>query len=52
MVRRNGRWRAYDIVVAGISAVLLYRAQFQARLLEATPADLISELRRRIEDQG
>ncbi len=52
MVRREGRWRAYDLVVAGISAVMLYRAQFETMLLKNAPGDLIAELRRRIETQG
>ncbi len=52
MVRRDGRWKAYDLVVAGISGVLVYRAQFEATLLQSTPRDLIADLRRRIEEQG
>lgn len=52
MAHREGRWRAYDIVVAGISAVLLYRTQFEAALLASSPAGVIADLRRRIEEQG
>ena len=49
---REGRWRAYDIVVSGISAVLIYRAQFQPLLFKGQPQDLIEELRRRIAAEG
>ncbi|MEQ8230210.1 MAG: ABC transporter substrate-binding protein [Gammaproteobacteria bacterium] len=49
---RDGHWRAFDVVVSGISAVLVYRAQIQPRLLEITPRELIEELRQRIAEQG
>ncbi|MGE0483597.1 MAG: phospholipid-binding protein MlaC [Gammaproteobacteria bacterium] len=49
---RDGRWRAYDILVSGISAVLVYRAQFQPLLLGASPRAIIDDLRRRIAEQG
>ncbi|MEQ8427416.1 MAG: ABC transporter substrate-binding protein [Gammaproteobacteria bacterium] len=52
MLRREGRWRAYDMVVTGISAVMLYRAQFEALLLRSSPAAIIDDLRRRIAEQG
>ena len=52
MVHREGRWRAYDIAVSGVSAVLIYRVQFQPRLLNGTPRALIDDLRQRIADQG
>lgn len=52
MAHHAGQWKIYDIVVAGISAVLLYRAQFQAALLRLTPAELIADLRQRIAQQN
>lgn len=52
MVLRDGRWRAFDIAINGISAVLIYRAQFQPVLLQGTPRTLIDDLRRRIAEQG
>jgi phospholipid transport system substrate-binding protein len=52
MVYREGRWRAFDIAVSGVSAVLVYRVQFQPLLLNGTPRALIDELRQRIADQG
>ena len=52
MSYRKGRWRAFDVVVSGISAVLVYRAQFQPRLINEPAASLIDELRQRIAEQG
>ena len=52
MTKRNGRWRAYDMVAAGISAVLLYRAQFETHLLQHSPEHLIDTLRQRMLEQG
>lgn len=48
MARRQGQWRAFDISVAGISAVMLYRSQFEDALQTASPAKLIDELRLRM----
>lgn len=52
MVLREGRWKAYDIVIAGISGVMIYRAQFEAELQRGSPAEVLAELRRRIRTQG
>ena len=45
MVQRENRWRAYDIVVAGISAVIIYRTQFSDRLKHVNVDGLIDEIR-------
>ena len=45
MVKRENRWRAYDIAVAGISAVIIYRTQFQDRLKHITIDALIDEIK-------
>jgi len=47
MARRAGRWRAYDMALLGVSAVLVYRSQFADALRERTPAELIDDLRTR-----
>ena len=52
MVLREGRWIAYDLVVAGVSAVMLYRVQFQTVLRESTPAQLIEDIRKKMEGAG
>jgi phospholipid transport system substrate-binding protein len=47
MALREGRWKAYDLVFMGVSAVLVYRTQFEDALRESTPAALIQSLRDR-----
>ena len=51
MTRRDGHWKAYDIVMAGISGVMIYRTQFEDLLLKSSPTDVIKELQRRIDEQ-
>ncbi|MEA1946910.1 MAG: ABC transporter substrate-binding protein [Thermodesulfobacteriota bacterium] len=53
MIRRGDSWKAYDIIILGISAVRFYGAQFQAVLRQETPAQIIDRLKikiRKIED--
>lgn len=45
MIRRNDQWRVYDLRSLGISAVQIYRAQFQWLLRRETPADVIRILK-------
>ena len=47
MVLRHEKWTAYDLVIAGVSAVILYRAQFRSVLREGTPADLIDTIKQK-----
>lgn len=47
MALREGRWKAYDLVFMGVSAVLVYRTQFDDALRESTPAALIQSLKER-----
>jgi len=46
MIHREGRWRVYDVDALGISAVGIYRAQFQALLSRETPGQVIDRLER------
>lgn len=48
---REGRWRAYDVSLLGISAVQIYRAQFQAVLRTHSPAQVIALVRSRIGEE-
>lgn len=52
MVFRDDKWMAYDLVISGISAVMLYRAQFRAVLREGSPAKLIETIREKSEAAG
>ena len=46
-----GRWKAYDVSLLGISAVQIYRAQFQAVLRTHSPAQAIALVRSRIGEE-
>lgn len=48
MVKRDGAWRAYDVIILGISVAMNYRAQFNAILRKKSPAQLIERIRKRI----
>jgi phospholipid transport system substrate-binding protein len=48
MIRRGDSWKAYDIIILGISAVRFYGAQFQAVLRKQTPAQIIDRLKLKI----
>ena len=47
MAWRHGEWRAFDAVVSGVSAVMIFRSQFASFLKKGAPADLIEDLRQR-----
>ena len=49
MIRRGDSWKAYDIIILGISAVRFYGAQFQAVLRKETPAQIIDRLKEKIQ---
>jgi phospholipid transport system substrate-binding protein len=51
MVKRNGTWKAYDVMALGISAVILYRSQFEWILRKESPAQVIERLKRRVKEQ-
>jgi phospholipid transport system substrate-binding protein len=46
---RDGRWRAYDMSLFGISAVQIYRAQFQAVMRTHSPEQVIALVRSRLD---
>ncbi|UCF90133.1 MAG: ABC transporter substrate-binding protein, partial [Desulfobacterales bacterium] len=48
MLKRDGTWKAYDVLVLGVSAVRNYRAQFQAILLTESPAQVIARLQKKV----
>jgi phospholipid transport system substrate-binding protein len=48
MIGRKDSWKAYDIIILGISAVRLYGDQFQAVLRKETPAQIIDRLKAKI----
>jgi phospholipid transport system substrate-binding protein len=48
MLRSNGRWQVYDVIIEGVSLVSNYRAQFD-RIIRTASVD---ELLRRMESQA
>jgi len=52
MTKRNsdGQWAVYDVRLEGMSFVSNYRSQFREILLKKTPAQLIEQMRRKVED--
>ena len=52
MRRKDGVWRVYDILVEnGVSLVKNYRVQFVSILQKETPAQLITRLEQKLEEQ-
>jgi phospholipid transport system substrate-binding protein len=47
---RGGSWKIYDLGALGISAVQLYRAQFQDILRTRSPADVIELIKGRLQE--
>ncbi len=49
MVRRDGRWYVYDIVVEGVSLVANYNSQFREILRKSSMEALLKDLERKVE---
>jgi phospholipid transport system substrate-binding protein len=52
LLRRGDRWRAYDVVVEGVSLVANYRVQFDKIIQTASYADLVARLKNGQGDVG
>lgn len=50
MHRREGRWRAYDVIIEGVSLVGNYRAQFNRIIQTSSYEGLVQRLRARMEE--
>ncbi len=48
MIFENGEWRAYDVVIEGVSLVQNYRSQFREILTNKSPEDLLKILRKKV----
>ena len=51
MLKGNGTWKAYNVVVGGVSAVRNYRAQFAELLLHKSPVQIIELVKSRLEQE-
>ncbi len=45
LARQGDQWRAYDVLIEGVSLVANYRAQFNAVIQRTSYADLVKTLR-------
>jgi len=52
LIRRDGDWKVYDLVIEGVSLVGNYRTQFTDILNRQTPAEMLSMLKRKVEEKG
>jgi phospholipid transport system substrate-binding protein len=52
MLRRDGRWIAYDVAVEGLSMVANYRSQFNRIIESSSYQDLVKRLRERSGEFG
>ena len=50
LLRMRGDWWVYDIVVDGVSVVSNYRGQFARILRSSSYADLVAQLRKKVEE--
>ncbi|MDO5536994.1 MAG: ABC transporter substrate-binding protein [Desulfovibrionaceae bacterium] len=50
MLPKNGTWVVYDVIVEGVSLVKNYRTQFQDILTSASPDELTSRIRAKVEE--
>jgi phospholipid transport system substrate-binding protein len=48
VVYKHGEWRGYDVFIEGVSLVKNYRSQFNKILQNKTPADLLQQLREKV----
>jgi len=49
LVKRNGKWVGYDVVIEGVSLVKNYRSQFYEILHNKKPEDLLKIMRKKVE---
>jgi phospholipid transport system substrate-binding protein len=47
MTNKSGQWRAYDVVIEGVSMIKNYRGQFRQILSKKKPEDLLQTLRKK-----
>ena len=52
LIRRDGDWKVYDLVIEGVSLVSNYRTQFNDILSRQTPAEMLAILRKKVADES
>lgn len=47
MIRKDGEWRVYDVIIEGVSLISNYRSQFAQILANKSPEGLLNSLRKK-----
>ncbi len=47
MIRKEGEWRVYDVIIEGVSLISNYRTQFSQLLANKSPEGLLDSLRKK-----
>ncbi len=50
MIKKDGQWMAYDIVIEGVSLVSNYRTQFGKIIKRSSYDDLVASLKKKVEN--
>lgn len=48
MIKKNGTWKVYDVIVEGVSLIKNYRSQFRRILKNKSPEDMLGILRKKV----
>jgi phospholipid transport system substrate-binding protein len=48
VIKKNGSWKVYDVIIEGVSLIKNYRGQFRQILTNKSPEDLLQILRRKV----
>jgi phospholipid transport system substrate-binding protein len=48
MIQKDGKWKAYDVIIEGVSMVKNYRTQFRDILAKKSPDDLLDTLAKKV----
>ena len=48
LIRKDGEWRVYDVVVEGVSLIANYRSQFREILSSGSPQALLNSLEQKV----
>ena len=48
LIRKDGEWRVYDVVVEGVSLIANYRSQFREILSGGSPQALLNSLEQKV----
>jgi phospholipid transport system substrate-binding protein len=51
LLRRDGDWQVYDVVIEGVSLVNNYRTQFNKIILEDSYAELVKKMQNKLEQE-